>query len=111
MKYVPKICLGVTLAAAMRSGCAVPGKEKTVDMDPSNSTLIAKAEQDAHVYPIGETLAWWNPRTGNQGGITPTKQATNEKGEVCREYDHKLSIWGEEHRGYGFACLRDSQWV
>ena len=74
-----------------------------------------KAEQAysrATTAPVGQTIAWNNPETGNYGSVTPTREGTNTStGEYCREFQQTVIVGGEQQDAYGTACRKpDGSW-
>ena len=66
----------------------------------------------AYKAPIGETIAWNNPDSGNSGTFTPTRDGTNTAtGEYCREYQTTVTVGGKTESAYGTACRQpDGSW-
>ena len=80
-------------------------------LDKVDQQKMVSAEQKAQTAPIGETISWNNPDTGNRGSVTPVRDGTASNGQYCREYQHKVIIDGEEKSAYGTACRQpDGSW-
>ncbi len=61
----------------------------------------------APAAPIGKTIAWNNPNTGNYGTVTPVREGTSNTGEYCREF--RRTIGGTKR--YAVACRQgDGAW-
>ena len=61
--------------------------------------------------PIGETIAWDNPQTGNYGSITPMRDGRSASGAYCREFQQSITVGGKREQGYGTACQQpDGTW-
>ncbi len=62
--------------------------------------------------PIGETITWANPSSGNRGMVVATRDGTNQStGEYCREFQHEVQVGGKGERAYGTACRQpDGSW-
>ena len=62
--------------------------------------------------PIGQSIAWNNPKSGNYGAFTPTRDGTNTTtGEYCREYQTTVTVGGKTENAYGTACRQpDGSW-
>ncbi len=69
------------------------------------------AELEANKAPIGETVEWYNPESGNQGTITPVREGETASGRYCREYQQTITIGGKLEEAYGQACQQpDGSW-
>ena len=69
------------------------------------------AAQQAASAPVGQTVTWYNPTSGAQGTITPTRTGTASDGSACREYQQTVTIGGRTERAYGTACQQaDGSW-
>ena len=77
--------------------------------------------QDRHYYdsaatraetaPVGQAITWYNPQSGAQGSITPTREGQDAGGAYCREYQQTISVGGKTERAYGTACRQpDGSW-
>ena len=65
----------------------------------------------ARAAPIGETIAWSNPDSGNRGAVTPVREGTSSSGRYCREFQQTIVVGGETQSGYGTACRQpDGSW-
>ncbi len=94
-----------TLAGALAGGSI--GKS----LDSSDRMAAQNAEQRAYAAPIGETISWNNPQSGNRGTITPTRDGYANNGSYCREFQQNISVGGQQQRGYGTACRQpDGTW-
>ncbi len=72
--------------------------------DPLNAD---EAFIQATAAPIGKTIAWNNPNTGNYGTVTPVREGTSNTGEYCREF--RQTIGGTKR--YAVACRQgDGAW-
>jgi surface antigen len=101
--------LAATAAGALLG--AFIGSEIGRTMDEVDRQRAQGAYQRATTAPIGETIAWSNPDTGNHGSVTPTRAGTSSTGAYCREFQQTVTIGGEEERAYGVACRQpDGAW-
>jgi surface antigen len=100
------IAVGVgTLAGAM-IGSSV-GKT----LDEADRAEIQRAERAATTAPMGQTINWNNPSTGNSGSITPVRDGNHTDGRYCREFQQTVEIDGKLEKGYGTACRQpDGSW-
>lgn len=87
------------------------GNQIGAGLDKADQAEMVKAEQKAHSAPIGETITWNNPDSGNHGSVTPTRDGTASNGQYCREYQQKVVVDGKEQNAYGTACRQpDGSW-
>ena len=77
-----------------------------------NSLGRSRASQQAVAAPIGETITWSNPQSGNYGTVTPTREGyQSTTGAYCREYQQEIVVGGQRQQGYGQACRQpDGSW-
>ena len=102
--------LAATAAGALLG--ALIGSEIGRSMDEVDRMQAEQAYGQAQDAPLGETIAWDNPNTGNYGSVTPTKQGTRPStGEYCREFQQTVVIGGQQEDAYGVACRQpDGSW-
>ena len=88
------------------------GREIGKSLDKADRLYAQQAQQKAHVAPIGETISWNNPESGNSGTFIPTRDGTNTAtGEYCREYQTTVNVGGKAESAYGTACRQpDGSW-
>ena len=87
------------------------GSEIGRSMDEVDQLKNDRAVQTATSAPIGETITWNNPDTGNSGAVTPTRDGTASSGEYCREFQQTVTIGGKTEEAYGIACRKpDGSW-
>ncbi len=99
--------LAATAAGALLG--ALVGSEIGRTMDEVDRMRAEQAYDQAQNAPIGETIAWDNPDTGNYGSVTPTKQGTKAStGEYCREFQQTIVAAGRTDHAYGVACRQRS---
>ena len=90
---------------------ALAGSEIGSSLDKADEMYAQQANQRAYTAPIGETIRWNNPDSGNYGTITPTRSGTTNDGRVCREYTQTIYVGGKQQSGYGTACQQsDGSW-
>jgi surface antigen len=100
----------VAVAAGTVMG-AFLGGEIGRSLDPADRISIAKAQQHAHFVPVGETIQWSNPESGNHGEIRPLREGRSNGGRYCREYHNRVVINGQSQQAYGVACRQpDGSW-
>jgi surface antigen len=81
-------------------------------LDRADQTYYQRASQQAVAAPIGETITWNNPQSGNYGSVTPTREGYQTgTGAYCREYQQEIVVGGRRQQGYGQACRQpDGSW-
>jgi surface antigen len=91
---------------------ALIGSEIGRSMDEVDRMKAEQAYNQAATAPIGQTIAWDNPNTGNYGSVVPTREGTNTStGQYCREFQQTVVIGGRQEDAYGTACRRpDGSW-
>ncbi len=66
---------------------------------------------NAQTAPIGETIQWNNPATGNYGTVTPTRGGYAADGAYCREFQQTVTVGNRTQDAYGTACRQpDGSW-
>lgn len=87
------------------------GNQIGASLDKADQQYATAAEQQAHTAPVGETIAWNNPRSGNSGEITPVRDGYTTTGSYCREYQQTITVGGRVETAYGTACRQeDGTW-
>lgn len=90
---------------------AFVGSEIGGSLDKADRAYAEQASSRAHSAPLGETISWENPQSGNHGTITPVKQGKSSSGELCREYQQTIVVEGRAETAYGTACQQaDGTW-
>lgn len=90
---------------------ALVGSEIGSSLDNADRAAAAQANQRAYSAPLGETIRWNNPDSGNYGTITPTRDGRTSSGAYCREYQQTIYVGGQQQSGYGTACQQpDGSW-
>lgn len=80
-------------------------------LDSADRMAALGAEQRAYGSPIGDTVTWVNPQSGNRGSVTPTRDGYSTGGSYCREFQQIITVGGEQKRGFGTACRQaDGSW-
>ena len=102
--------LAVTAAGTLLG--AVLGSEIGRSLDDADRQQAYRAQQVASTAPIGQTISWNNPDSGNRGSVTPVRDGTHSaSGAYCREYQQTVYIGGQAESGYGTACRQpDGAW-
>lgn len=80
-------------------------------LDKADYAYAQRAEQRAYSAPIGETISWNNPQSGNYGTVTPIRDGQTNSGSYCREYEQTIYVDGRSQTGVGVACQQaDGTW-
>ena len=87
------------------------GNEIGKSLDRADKAAMGRAETQAQSAPIGQTIQWENPDSGNFGTVTPTRQGTDTAGRYCREYQTTVTVEGQTQEAFGTACQTENgQW-
>lgn len=87
------------------------GNEVGKSLDKADRAAIDRAENKATTAPIGQTIKWNNPDSGNRGTVTPIRDGKDKKGRYCREFKQTIEVSGKLEEGYGTACKQaDGSW-
>ncbi len=90
---------------------ALIGSDVGASLDKADLIYAERAASQARTAPIGETITWNNPDTGNSGEITPVRDGKAASGRYCREYQQTIMVGGKEESAYGSACRKpDGSW-
>lgn len=90
---------------------ALVGSEVGSSLDKADMLYAQRANQQAHSAPLGKSINWNNPESGNSGTVTPTRDGYADSGEYCREYQQTIYVGGQQETGYGIACRQpDGTW-
>jgi surface antigen len=101
------------ILAAVAGGLAGAflGNQIGQSLDKADQAYAEQASQQAQNAPIGQTINWNNPESGNSGTITPTRDGNDASGAYCREYQTTVTVGGEVQKAYGTACEQpDGSW-
>lgn len=101
----------VATAAGTMLGAAI-GNQVGRSMDELDRMKARDAQQYAYTAPIGETIVWNNPDSGNYGNVTPVRDGyAGTSGQYCREFQTEVTVDGQQQNGYGTACRQeDGSW-
>lgn len=88
------------------------GNQIGQSLDRADQAYVYQASERAQTAPVGETITWNNPQSGNYGSVTPTREGyQSSTGAYCREYQQEIVVGGRVERGYGRACRQpDGSW-
>jgi len=104
---------GQVVAVAMGTlAGAMIGNSIGESLDRADRMYANRAQHAAHVAPVGDTIAWNNPDSGNSGTVTATRDGYERgSGAYCREYQTTIWVGGEEQAAYGTSCQQpDGSW-
>ncbi len=80
------------------------GSEIGSSLDKADRQYMATATTSAYSAPIGETIQWTNPQSGNSGTITPISEGYTSNDNYCREYRQTIIVDGRTETATGTAC-------
>jgi len=90
---------------------AFAGSEIGASLDRADQTAASQAMNQAYTAPVGQTIRWNNPESGNNGAITTTRDGYTKAGGYCREYQQTINVGGRTQTAYGTACQnQDGTW-
>ncbi len=93
----------VAIGAGVLLG-ALLGSEIGSSLDNADRAAAQLATQKAYTAPVGETISWNNPDSGNRGTVTPVRDGYSSGGRYCREYQQTITVGGREETAFGTAC-------
>lgn len=80
-------------------------------LDKADVDHARRAQERAHVVPVGQQITWSNPDSGHSGTITPRREGTDTAGNYCREYQQTVTVGGKTEQAYSTACRQpDGTW-
>lgn len=90
---------------------ALIGNQIGKGLDDVDRMRMDQANNRAQTAPVGESIAWNNPNSGNSGTVTPVRDGTSSSGEYCREFQQTITVGGKTEQAYGTACRQpDGSW-
>ncbi|WP_343038645.1 RT0821/Lpp0805 family surface protein [Skermanella pratensis] len=91
---------------------ALLGGEVGKSLDRADQTYATRAADRAYDAPVGETIRWENPESGNYGTVTPIREGRNtQTGQYCREFNQTIYVGGRAEQATGRACQQqDGTW-
>ena len=100
----------MTTSAGVLIGALV-GSEVGKSLDNVDQMKANQAVNQAHVTPLGDTITWNNPGSGNSGSVTPLRDGQSNSGQYYREFQQTITVDGNTERGFGIACRQaDGTW-
>lgn len=90
---------------------AFAGSEIGASLDRADQAAAGSAMNQAYAAPVGQSIRWNNPNSGNNGTITTTRDGYSSAGSYCREFQQTINVGGRTQTAYGTACQqRDGSW-
>lgn len=90
---------------------ALIGSDIGASLDKADMAQAKQAQKKVYQAPVGETISWSNPQSGNSGTYTTTREGTSSTGRYCREYQQTITVGGQQESAYGTACRQpDGSW-
>lgn len=87
------------------------GNQLGSSLDRADQAYASQAEQRAYGAPIGQSISWNNPQSGNSGTVVPVRDGTMADGSYCREFQTTIVVGGKSERAMGTACRQpDGSW-
>jgi surface antigen len=87
------------------------GNEIGGSLDNADRAALGNAQAQAYAAPVGQTITWNNPQSGNSGTFTPVRDGTAANGAYCREFQQTATVAGQRQQVYGTACRQpDGTW-
>ena len=81
-------------------------------MDDRDKREAQVAATKAETAPVGETVEWSNPDSGNSGSIEVVQEGTDANGNMCRDLKHTVTADGDTQTDTGVICQNaDGKWV
>jgi len=94
--------VGLALGAAAGSAGGYVLTERLTQLDLR--VMNDKTYEGLTNAPSGESVAWSNPRSGNEGEITPLRTFLSRDGKLCRDYNRSITVAGETELSKHTAC-------
>lgn len=90
---------------------ALVGSSIGSSLDKADLAYAQQANQRAYDAPIGQTISWNNPESGNRGTVTPRRDGYSSSGRYCRQYEQTIYVGGRQETAVGTACQNsDGTW-
>lgn len=90
---------------------ALVGSSVGSSLDKADLAYAQQAQNRAYAAPIGQTVSWNNPQSGNSGTYTPIRDGRATNGAYCREYQQTIYVGGQQQTATGQACQNsDGSW-
>lgn len=87
------------------------GNQIGKSLDKADQLHAQRATDRAADAPVGQQIAWSNPKTGNHGTVAPVREGHRSDGAYCREFQSTISVGGKSEKAFGTACRQpDGSW-
>ena len=87
------------------------GSELGKSLDRADTLAASQAADRAYAAPLGQTISWNTPGSGNSGTITPVREGRTATGSYCREFQQTITVGGRKEQATGQACRQaDGTW-
>ena len=101
----------LAMVALGTMGGAFLGNRIGENMDQVDRMKHQQAIDSAATAPVGQTISWNNPDSGNSGTVKSVRDGTSSDGQYCREYQQTVTIGGKTEEAFGTACQQpDGSW-
>jgi surface antigen len=84
------------------------GSSLGASLDRADQIAANQAAQQAYTAPMGQTVSWSSPETGNSGTITPIREGKTSSGAYCREFQQTIIVNGRSEAATGQACQQSN---
>jgi surface antigen len=86
-------------------------KDVSASMTDLDRIRNQQAEKRATNAPAGQVVTWASPVTGNTGTIIAVREAYDNSGAYCREFNQTVTVAGVRKQGRSTACQQaDGSW-
>jgi len=90
---------------------ALVGSSVGASLDKADIAYMQQAQNRVYTAPIGQTISWNNPQSGNSGTYVPIRDGRTNAGSYCREYQQTIYVGGQQQTATGQACQNsDGTW-
>lgn len=87
------------------------GNQIGQSLDKADQMYAEQSFQQAAAAPVGQEIAWSNPKSGNRGRVKAVREGRRTDGAYCREFQQTIIVGGKTEQGYGTACqMPDGSW-
>jgi len=101
--------VATTIAGTLLGGYL--GNQIGASLDRADQAYASQAFNQAYAAPVGQSINWNNPQSGNNGSITTTRDGYSSAGYYCREFQQTITVGGRSQQAYGTACQNpDGTW-
>jgi surface antigen len=83
---------------------AFAGSSIGQSLDRADMQYHQQAVERAYSAPLNQPITWDNPQSGHSGSVTPVREGRTSNGNVCREYQTKVTVDGKSQTAVGTAC-------